>query len=832
MRMPNFASMLLDLRLAVRQLRRSPGFALTGVLTLALAIGAACVMFTVVRSVLLEPLPYPEADRLVGLDLDAPPVSVADAQTGQSAQFLLDHARSFQSFGLADRGGEADENFASGNGSPLAVHALHISAGYLPTLGVPPLLGRSFTLAEDTPGSGRVVMLSEGLWRGALGGDPGVIGKVVRVNGDPATVVGVLPGSFAMVGSPELLQPLRISPHDPGYEGTNYELIARLRPGVTLAQARAELETLSPALLGTFPGLRNWNNGGPSVGFLAFPLQAVVAAEARPGIVMLSWAVLAVLVIACLNLAALMTARTATREAELALRSALGAGRGALLRLMLGESVLLATVGGLLGLVGAYVALPVLVHAAPLALPKLHGTTVGARTAMFALAAGFGATLLFGLLPGWTALRRAPGAGMASARTAGASGARQRLGRSLLVAQVTLATALLAVGSVLLGTFAKLRAATPGLRPEHLEVLQVHLRGERYTSAARTGQFIQAALDRLAAIPGVGSAAAVYGLPLDRGLNNAAGPADRPGLVKYAETRFVTPGYFATVGTPLVMGEDVSSAARAGTQPIALINEFAAQRWFASPAGALDRMIVDGGGAKSRVVGVVAPVHLGSLADAQAPTVYLPIAQMDERTAKTVNGWFPVSFALRVRPIAGGDPDVAHAAAAVISALDPDLAVSKFVPMQSFVEESYAAPRFFSWLAGGFAGFSLLLTVIGLFGLLSYQVASRTREIGVRMAVGASRTQIAGLILRRGLLLTAVGLAMGLGIAAALRSQLLGFAATTMGVSQGQAAAVLTRQTPARTVTAGLLRRPAAGAGVVPALRAAGVEPTEALRAE
>ena len=825
-------SIRMDLRVAFRQLRRSPGFTLTGVLTLSLAIGAACVMSSVVRGVLLKPLPFPEPDRLVGIALAEPGQPPAAAQTGQTAQFLMEHARSFTGFGVADRGASMEETVSVGNGHPQSVPALHISAGYVPTLGVAPLLGRSFTASEDTPGAGDVVLLSERLWRSALGGDPGVIGRVVRVDGDPATVVGVMPASFATVDAPDLWQPLRMSPKDPGYEGTNYEFAARLRPGVSLAQARAELNTLSVALLRAFPQLRSRAHTGPPVGEFAWPLQAVVAADARPGILALSAAVLAVLLIALRNLAALMTARMAARGAELAVRSALGASRASLVRVMLGESFLLAVAGSLLGLVVASLALPLLLRNAPLILPSVYSATVDMRTAWVALAAGAGATLICGVLPGWAVLRGRPGVPLSTTRTAGSSVARQRLGKALLVAQVALATALLAVGSVLLGTFAKLRAVTPGLRPAHLDVMQVELKGQRYTSAARTRQFIEAALERLATTPGVHTAAAVYGLPLDRGLNNAAGPVDQPELVKYAETRFVTPGYFSTVGTNLLTGEDVSSANRAGTQPVALINEYAARRWFGKPSAALNRMITDGGGARMRVVGVVAPVHLGSLADAQAPTVYLPLGQMDDQTASMLNGWFPVSFALRVRPVGNSDPDLAHAAAAIVSAVDPDVAVSKFVPMQSFVEDSYAAPRFYSWLAGGFAAFSLLLTVVGLFGLLSYQVSARTREIGVRMALGASRGRIAGLIVGRGLVLTGVGLGCGLLFSVMLQRPLLQFVSSTLQVTLGEARSVLADRAAAFALTAVVLLLTAFLACLLPARRAAGVEPNEALRAE
>ncbi len=821
-----------ELRFALRRLRRAPGFTFTAILTLALSIGAVCVMYTVVQDALLAPLPYPEPNSLVGLGLAQPANTPSNEQTGETVRFLVQNAKSYRTFGIDD-GGASRANFASGNGQPQSILTLRVDAGFLPTLGVSPSLGRSFTEAEDAPGSGAVVILSHGLWQSALGGDPTIIGRAVRVNGDPATVVGVMPAGFATADAPDLWQPLRLSAEDPGYFGTNYRVIARLRPGNTMAQARAELSTLNAELYRQLPRLREYTPPGePTIAEFVWPLGSVVAGEARPGIVALSAAVLAVLLIACLNLASLMTARSAVRHSELALRSALGAGRGSLLLSVLSECFVLALAADLLGLAGTYITLPVLLRYAPLELPKLHPPAVGLATALFATAVCLGVTVLFGLLSAAAVLRRANSVELGSARTVGNTAPRQRLGKVLLGVQVALATALLACASVLLTTFVHLRARTPGLRPQSLDVLQVQLEGSRYTSAERTTQFVNSLTERLSNIPGVESAAAAYGLPLDRGLNNSAGPADRPELIRYAETRFVTPGYFQVVGTPLLAGEDLSFATHAATQPVALISSFAAERWFGSNSAALDRMVIDGGGVPRRVLGVVAPVHASSLADQESPMVYLPIEQVDDKTASTINGWFPVSFALRLRPQDRDDHAIAAAAGALVSSTDPDLAVSRFIPMQNLVEKSYAAPRFFSWLAGGFAAFSLLLTVVGLFGLLMYQVSARTQEIGVRMAVGAGRFQIAALVLRRGVLLTALGLAAGLLIGIALQSSLITFTASTMNVTLAEARSVLPgREGPLLATIAAMLLT-AFAACLLPALRAASVNPTEALRTE
>ncbi len=829
------STLSLDLRYTLRQLRRAPGFTATAVLTLALGIGATTAMYSVVRATLLEALPYPHANELVGIGFSQPAEPPNGDQTGETADFLLRNAKSFASFGVADDG-PSGQNLAipsehGGNTRSQTVRSQSISAGYLPTLGVPPLLGRAFTPAEDLPGAAPTAILSEALWRRALNADPNVVGRTLHINADPYTVVGVMPASFATADTPDLWQPLHLSPKDPGYQGTNYQLVARLKPAVSLAQASAELANLNTALYRQFPIFYRWNGpGDPLLVQRLWPLQQIIVANARPSLLALSAAVLAVLLMACLNLAGLITARSAARRPEIALRSALGASRFSTLRLLLTESLVLALAGSALGLLVARLAVPLLLANSPIDLPALHVATIDLPAALFAVAAGCATTLLFGLLPVLGIFRQTLSATIAGTRNAGASAPQQRLGRTLLVAQVALATTLLSVGAVLLGTFLHLRATPSGVRPEHLFALQVNLKGTVYNSSLHTQQFIAAVEDRLRAIPGVKDVAAVNGLPLDRGLNNSGGPAAHPEQVSFSQTRFMTPGYLHAVGMTLLAGDDISEADTATTQPVALINQRAANKWFPghSPLG---EFVLSGGGAPKRVIGVVADVHNASLVERIDPTIFLPFSQLSDKTVKTINGWFPTTFLLRTASALPAT-DLARAASAAVTAVDPEVPASKFAPMQSFIDHTVAAPRFFSWLAGAFALFALLLTAIGLFGLLSYQVGARTREIGVRMALGAQRSQILTLVLRTGLALTAIGLTLGIAGSFAIRRLIAGFLANATEVRTSDLTPLLASQTTSIALAAGAMLLAAIAASLIPARRAASVEPSTALRAE
>ena len=826
-------ALLQNLSFSVRSLRKSPGFVITAVLTLALGIGATTAMYSIVRNTLLEPLPYPHADELVGLGFSQPADAPNNAQTGETSVLIEAQAKSFASTGIAD-GGPLGVNLSTGPGGAQSIHSLRVSSSYLPTLGIEPILGHTFTREEDLPHAAPTVLLSEDLWRRSFNADQHIVGKVVHMNEDAYTIIGVMPSRFATVDSPDVWQPLHLSDEDAGYQGTNYMMIARLKPGISLHQATAEMGPLTTAIYRQFPEYTKWADPGAALmRENAWPLQQIVVSNARPSLIALSAAVLAVLLLACLNLAGLVTARSIGRRSEIALRTALGASRAAILRLLVTESLLLAMAGSLLGLAFATFVVPILVSSSPIDTTQIHTPTIDLSAVAFAILTGCATTVLFGLIPALTVFRPSVNTQIGNTRTAGETAPQQRLGKSLIVAQVALATMMLSAGALLLSGFLNMRAIPSGIRPQHLYALKVNLKGDAYSSAAHTMQFISSVEDRLRQIPGISQVATVNGLPLDSGLNAGAGPAARPDQVKNSEIRFITPGYFQTIGMTILSGNDISSADVATTQPVALINDVAAKHWFPNQ-NPIGEFIVAFGKTPRRVIGVTTSTHSRSLADQIRPTAFVPLAQISDDSIKTINGWFSTTFVIRTVERNGApDPDIARASAAAIEAVDPAVPASNFASMQSFIDKNVAAPRFFSWLAGAFASFALLLTLVGLFGLLSYQVASRTRELGVRMALGAQRSQILTLVLRNGLVLTSIGLLLGISGSFALRGVIASFLYTTVdGLGRDTATSLLGNRMLAIAIAAAAMLIATIAASLIPAQRAARLEPTEALRAE
>jgi predicted permease len=837
-----------NLRYALRQLRRAPGFTLVAILTLTLGLGATATMLAVVQGVLLAPLPYPDPGRLVGVGFTFPNEKPNAEQTGTSADFLARHSRSFSSIGIAeDSTGGVNLSYSGGDAlHSIQVAAQRVSRDYLPTLGVPPALGRGFSADEDRHNGPRAVLLSDRLWERAFHRDPSILNNTIRLNEDAYTVIGIMPASLQIAAesmnrvetAPDLWVPLALGPESPGWGGDNYQVIARLARGTTLAAAQSELATLNQPFYQQFPNYLLWTNSLKSIHqYRVWPLQQVIASDVRPSLLTLLAAVVAVLLVACLNLAGLSTSRAVVRTRELALRAALGAGRASLLRLLLTEAAVLALAGGAMAVVFQQLAAPVLVAASPIAIPLLHAHTglwpVVGGVLLLALAG----MAIFALFPALVVCRAifAPAgqSSLSAGHAAGASRSQARLGRGLVVAQTALAMLLLSSASLLLGTFLKLRSVPSGVEPARLLIAQVTLKGDRYASSLHTAQFIDKTLASLAAAPGVGQVAAISGLPLDRGLNVGGHPTDRPGHNHTIEFRAVSPGYFRTAGIPLLAGRDLTADDRADTPPVAVISQTAARRWWPdrSPLG---EQVNLGNEKNYRVVGIVSDVRNDSLAEPPSIMIYTSFAQLSDAMTAILNSWISTSFILR---LSTGTPATANLnlAAAVqraITASDGEIPLARLSTMQSVIDQSLAAPRFYSWLAAGFAGFALLLTVIGLFGLLSYQVTARTREIGVRMALGADRTRILTGIIRNGVFLALLGLAAGAAGSAMVRRAVASVLEGALYTGDDPIGTVLVSSSDTLAVAALAILVAAALASYLPGRRAASIDPVNALRTE
>jgi predicted permease len=824
-----------DIRYALRQLRRAPGFTLTAVATLALGLGATAAVYSVIHSVLLSPLPYAEPDRLVGLAFTPEHARPNAEQAGATADFLREHSTAFSSVAIVDDSGST-VNLSVNGGHAVQVSEQGVSEGYFRTLGAMPSLGRTFTLNEDHPGAARVAVLSDGLWTRVFGRDPGVIGRAIRVNQEAFTVVGVMPASFhadtetapGVLGTPELWQPLQLGPKSAGYEGDNWAMIARLRPGIALQQAQQELTSLETPFFEQHPDYKNWYTEDHQLyRFRTWKLQDVVVSDVRRSLLTVMGAVLAVLLVACLNLAGLMMSRTMRRSREIALRSALGATRAQLLRLLAAEGLLLALGGGLLAIAAARAFTFVLLRAAPLAIPTLNGEPSPWLLSAVVFGLALAATAVFSLLPALVILRKRGREMRLGGPSLGETVSHARLSRALMIAQVALAMVLVSTASVLMGTFVKLRMLPPGVEPKQLSVFQVDLKGDRYANAKRTAEFVSTVLDQLRRMPGVDRAAAINGLPLDRGLNIGGSPSDRPDLRRNVEFRTVTPGYFQAMGIPVLGGRDIADSDHAGSDPVILIGESAAKRWWPgrSPIG---ESIHIQGDQNWRIVGVVADSQMHSLLEGERIEIFAPITQVTDQLTGVINGWFPTSFAVRT----AAHVNLAQAAQQAVERADPEIPVARLTTMQSVIDSTIEAPRFFSLLASGFSGFALVLTVIGLFGLLSYQVTQRTREIGVRMALGADRMHILRSFLGRGLAVASIGVALGL-IATWLVRPVVSHLLSDAGVDAASATqSIVMNGAQAAVLAAFAILAVTLAASWLPARRAAQIEPMQALRTE
>lgn len=812
-----------DLRYAFRMLRKTPGFTLVALVTLAVGIGVNTAVFTVVNALLLTPLPYPEPDRLLTIETVAttPRGVFRNPSSLDGATFLAlrDNARTVDVAVQGSGGWGAGVNMVAQNRAANVKQA-RVSAGYFRVLGIPPLVGREFNAGEDRPGGPAVAILSHGLWTRAFDSDPGIVGAAIMLRGEPYTVVGVMPASFNGGGPADLWTPVRSSASGEG-GGTNYGLFARLRPGVSREQASAEVgQIASPVLIRQFSG-----NATIQCGLI--PLQTSETAGIRPPLLMLWGAVGVVLLIACVNVAGLLMARSGMRTREIATRLALGSGRAAVVRQLLLESALLAFAGGIagigvgsgvLGLLGRLGA-DVFEFGYPIA---LDGRVLGVSLVM-ALAT----SLVFGLAPAMHASRVDVQGTLAESGTRSVAAGTGRWPRRLLVTgEVALGVVLLVGAGLLVRTFVHLRQLSPGFDPSNVTTATVSLQDKRYEDPQKLNRLFADSLDDIRRQPGVEAAGVALGLPYTRLLNmgfarvEGATPEDKGGGTNLS---YITPGYLEALRVPLRKGRAFGDADRDGSMPVAIVNAEFARRYYGGRE--VIGLHIRVAGAERQIVGLVgnARASASGLGGDGSPlitpyVVYIPATQTTAATFKLVHTWFSPSWVVRSSgPVTG----VADGIRQSVAAVDPMLPIAKTESMADVQAAALAPQRVMMTLVVGLGAVALLLAAIGIHGLIASSVNERTRELGIRLALGASRRQILADVVRPGLVLAGAGVAIGSAAALALVRLLQSF---LWGV------------TPNDPLTFGIvvatLLAVALFASILPAIRVLRLDPALTLRAE
>lgn len=809
--LPRVESLLQDVRYAIRTLRGAPGFTLAALLTLALGIGANVAIFSVVDAVLLRPLPYHEPERLVRV---VRRYGSEDGQslTGRRFLFLEEHARTLSA--IAANRGPVGLNLATGDTAEF-VRALPVSRTYFDVLGVAPVWGSGFTLDHDRPGGPAAAILGHALWQRAFGGDPAVVGRSIQLGGKSYAVVGVMPARLTTVPDADLFVPLQPSTTGPG-GGFNYRVMARLAPSVSIDQANAELESVWSALRSAFPAELTPRTGERTAAVVSY--QEALSRDVRPTLLMILGAVSLLLLIACANTANLLLARATGRRREIAVRAALGASRLRIARQLLTESVLLSVAGAAVGVAIAYWLTPVILALAPAGFTNGQPVTIDARVLSATLAVAVVTGLIFGLAPALTlsAARPADAFKEGSSRSGGSRRAAW-LRSALVIGEVAVCVMLLVGAGLFLQTFIRLRVLDPGFEARGVLTARMSLQGDRYVSADDVNAFFARGLERLRSIPGVRSAAVVNGVPIEPGLNLGVDILDGPAPVddRLTDWRYASDGYFETMGIPVVSGRGFTADDRRGAPLVAVVNESFANAFFAG-SSAIGRHIkvFDSDGA-IEIVGVAKDIREAGLKGPLPRLMYVPVTQA-QAGIRTSHTYFPMSWVVRAeRPGIALEQQIR----AALRALDPRQPLSSFSTMDEIKMDAAAGERMQMALVTAFAAVGLLLAAAGIYGVVAYSVGQRTREIGVRIALGATRGRILAQIVRHGALLGVAGVAVGsLGAIIVARS-LEGFVWGVSTLDPLTFAAV-----PPLLVAVSIV------ASLIPALRTVRLDPIAALR--
>jgi predicted permease len=812
-RFPRLSEVARDVRYGFRMLRRSPGFAAVAVLTLALGIGANTAILSVVNAILLRPLAYADPERLVVLlHRIGNPVAPANFLDWKA------RSRSFQSMGAAE---VWSANLTSGD-TPEKLSALRMTPEILPMLGVSPLVGRFFSEDEASAGRDHVVVLSHGLWKRRFGGDPGVVGSTVTLNGESYAVIGIMPPDFMFAPfwatDSEMWAPLDLHERASSRENSSLRVFARLKKDISVAASSREIAAVTGALEREFPGTNREVH--------VIPLQEKVVGNVRPALLVLLGAVGLVLLIACANVASMLLARSSARQREIALRAAIGAGRGRLIRQLLTESLVLSGVGGAAGIALGALGLKALLAVAPESVPRLHDVHLDLRV----LFATFGVSVLTGIAFGLAPALQASATRIQHAlKEGGASGAGReggRLRRVFVALEVAVALVLLVGAGLMVRSFVALQRIDPGFDPRGVVTLEVSVTGTGQAAPGRRAVLYPEILERFRALPGVRAAGAinhvpiagdVWGLPF----RIEGRPRPRPGESPVTVYRAVLPGYFSAMRLPILRGRDVSLADTADSAGVVLVNEFLATHTWPGEDPIGKRIAVDGPDDNPTwitVVGVVKNAVRSGWSEGPDNEAYLAFLQRPRLTDSLQSQDAYATFVART----DGDPAaLAPSLRAAVRSLDPTLPVSAVQTMPEIVSQANSRARFQTWLLAVFAAAAALLAAVGIYGVMSYAVSKRAREIGVRMALGAKPSEVLRRIVGQGMTVAAAGAVAGIAAALMLtrlmRSLLYGVPPTDLVTYAA--------------VAAGLLAI-ALVASYVPARRAARIDPAAALRAE
>lgn len=808
----------LDVKFAARLLSKGRAFTAVALVTLALGIGANTAIFSVVNTVLLTPLRYKQPDRLVMVWEYNHPLSHPE-NTASPANYLEWRDRNTVFEQLAATADEHDN--LTGSGEPEQVAVQDVTPNLFSILGVEPLFGRTFTAEDGIPGHDDVVILSFGIWQRKYGGDRNILGQKIYLNSHPQTVVGVMPRGFqlfvkegTLIGEPsEIWTPFAFTARAREQHGRWLTCVARLKPGVSLAQAQAEMDALSIELQ------KKWPQADMGWTINLVPLKEQFTGGIRPALLVLLGAVAFVLLIACANVANLFLARAASRRKEIAIRAALGAGRVRIARQLITESVLLAGLGGALGLFVAIWGTDGLLALGPKELLGVSHVSTDGRVLAFTLGVSLITGVLFGIAPSLAALRTDVNTTLKEGSREGSFGGRgNRLRSALVVAEIGLALVLLTGAGLLGRSFSKLLSVDPGFNPHNLLTMRLTLPNSAYPQDQNRSQFFRQLLERVDALPGVRSASASSWLPFT-GLGAATGltvegrPPLAPGVELVCDVRVIEPDYFRTLGIPLLRGREFTERESSVESHVVIVSEALAREYFPNEDPLGKRITIEMKDPKdnppSEIIGIVGDVKHQTLDTAIRPMVYWPHPEL---------AYGFMSLAVRT----DGDPlRLAGAVRQQVRALDPNLAVSGIATMDQLLATSVAQARFSTLLLSIFAAVALLLAAVGIYGVMAYGVMQRVREIGIRMALGADAGTLKRMVLRDALRLSVAGIAIGL---------LAAFGLTRLMAS------LLFGVTPHDPVTffgvAALLSFVALAASYIPARRATRVDPMVALRYE